>query len=73
MKTYQSREYWNNYIDSIISSIQEDKDTIIDILIFGRLENAKIIMNLSAQECPSYKIQINKIAEKSPFGEDEEE
>ena len=70
---YISRGYWNNYIDSIIDSIKEDKDTIIDILMYGNLENAKIIMNLSAESMPSYQIKVNKIAEKSPFGENEDE
>lgn len=43
------------------------------MLIFGRLENAEIIMSLSATEYPSYKIKINKIADKSPFEQNEEE
>ena len=68
-----SRAYWDNYINSIIDSIEEDKDTIIDMLMYGNLENAKIIMNLSAESAPSYQIKVNKIAEKSPFGENEDE
>ena len=72
-KRYYSRGYWNNCIDSIIDSIKEDKDTIIDMLIYGELENAQIIMNLSADSLPSYQIKVNKIAQKSPFGEDEDE
>lgn len=72
-KRYYSRGYWNNYIDSIIDSIKENKDTIIDMLIYGELENAQIIMNLSADSLPSYQIKVNKIAQKSPFGEDEDE
>ena len=73
MKSYQSRCFWSNYIDSIIDSIKEDKDTIIDMLVFGRLESADITMCLCAEEYPSYKIKINKIAEKSPFGEEDGE
>ena len=72
-KKYCSRIYWNNYIDSIISSIQDDKDTIIDMLMYGNLDNAEIIMRLCAEKSPSYKIKVKKITEKSPFGEDEEE
>lgn len=68
-----SRAYWNNYIDSIIESIKEDKDTILDMLMYGKLQNAEIAMRLSADREPSYQIKVNKIAEKSPFGEDEEE
>ena len=37
-----SRTYWSNYIDSIIDSIKEDKDTIIDMLMYGNVEKAKI-------------------------------
>lgn len=70
---FVSRGYWNRYIDSIIDSIKEDKDTIIDLLMYGKVESAKIVMRLSADEIPSYQINVNKIAEKSPFGEDEEE
>ena len=72
-KKYISRGYWSNYIDSIIDSIKEDKDTIIDMLMYGNLVNAQITMMLSAERVPSYQISINKVAEKSPFEEDEEE
>lgn len=72
-RKFASRAYWNNYIDSIIDSIKEDKDTILDMLTYGKLESAEIIMSLSAEKIPSYQIKVNKIAEKSPFGEDEEE
>lgn len=73
MKKYCSRAYWDNYIGSIIDSIKEDKDTIIDLIMYGKLESADIIMRLSTDSNPSYQIKVNKIAEKSPFGEDEEE
>lgn len=43
------------------------------MLTYGKLESAEIIMSLSAEKIPSYQIKVNKIAEKSPFGEDEEE
>ena len=72
-RKFASRSYWNNYIDSIIDSIKEDKDTILDMLTYGNLESAEIIMSLSAEKIPSYQIKVNKIAEKSTFGEDEEE
>lgn len=71
-RIYVSRGYWENYINSIIESIEEDKDTILDMLVYGNLENAEIIMRLSENKAPSYQIKVNKIAEKSPFGEDEE-
>jgi hypothetical protein len=70
---YISRKYWENYIDSIIDSIQEDKDTIIDMLLYGRLEKAKIIMKLSVDSAPSYQVTIDKMAEKSPFGGESDE
>ena len=70
---YCSRIYWQNYIDSIIDSIKEDKEAILDMLMYGNLSNAEIIMRLSTDEAPSYQIKVNKIAEKSPFGEDEVE
>ena len=72
-KPYISRAYWNNYIDSIIESIKEDKDTILDLLMYGNLENATITMKLSVDSLPSYQIKANKIAEKSPFGEEDDE
>ena len=72
-KPYVSRGYWNNYIESIIDSIREDKDNIIDMLMYGKMENAEITMNLSAESIPSYQIKIIKIAEKSPFGEEDDE
>lgn len=68
-RMFVSRAFWNNYIDSIINSIQEDKDTILDMLMYGNLENAEIIMKLSAEKQASYQFKVNKIAEKSPFGE----
>lgn len=71
-RVFASRAYWNNYIDSIIDSIKEDKDTIIDMLMYGNLGNAKIIMNLSLDSLPSYQFNVNKVAEKSPFGEEED-
>jgi hypothetical protein len=73
VKTYYSRGYWSNYIDSIIDSIKEDKDTIIDMLMYGNVEKARITMRLSAEVLPSYQISIDKMAEKSPFEENEEE
>lgn len=72
-KRYCSRAYWRDYIDSIISSIEEDKDTILDMLMYGNMEKAEIIMMLSAHNSPSYQLKINKIAEKSPFGDEDDE
>lgn len=72
-RIYGSRAYWNNYIDSIIDSIKEDKDTILDMLMYGNLNEAEIIMKLSLQKHPSYLIKVDKIAEKSPFGEEDGE
>lgn len=66
-KRYCSRAYWNNCIDSIVSSINEDKDTIIDMLMYGSLENAEIIMKLSPNKAPSYELKVDKIAERLPF------
>ena len=70
---YRSRKYWENYIDSIIDSINEDKDTILDLLTYGNLSGGEIIMILSENRCPSYKIKTEKAAEKSPFGEKDDE
>lgn len=69
---YGSRAYWNNYIDDIIGSIKEDKDTIVDMLVYGRLVEAEISMILSLEKHPSYEIEIIKMAEKSPFREEED-
>ena len=67
---YGSRAYWNNYIDCIIDAIKEDKDTIVDMLVYGRLVEAEISMILSLEKHPSYEIEIVKMAEKSPFREE---
>ena len=72
-KVYCSRAYWENYIDTIINSIKEDKETILDMLVYGNLVTAEIVLKLSADKHPSYQLKVNKIAEKSPFGEDEED
>lgn len=72
IKNYGSRKYWENYIESIIDSINEDKDTIIDMLVYGRLIEAEISMILSLEKHPSYEIEIVKMAEKSPFREEED-
>ena len=72
-KRYMSRGYWSNYIDSIIDSIKEDKEIIIDMLMYGKVEKARITMRLSAEALPSYQISVDKIAEKSPFGEEDDE
>lgn len=69
---YASRLYWGNYIDSIIDSIKEDKDTIIDMLVYGRLVEAEVSMVLSLEKHPTYEIEIVKMAEKSPFREEED-
>jgi hypothetical protein len=70
---FASRSYWNNYIDSIIDSIKEDKETILDMVTYGNLKSAEITMRLSLGKAPSYLIKVDKTAEKSPFGEDEDE
>ena len=67
---YASRLYWENYIDSIIDSIKEDKDTIIDMLVYGRLIEAEISMKLSLERSPSYEFDVIKMSEKSPFREE---
>ena len=72
-KIYCSRAYWNNYIDTIIDSIKEDKDTIIDLLINGKCVDAKLTKNLSVDCAPNYDITVNKLGEKSPFVEDDNE
>ena len=72
MPNVASRKYWENYIESIIDSIREDKDTIIDMLLYGELQSATIKMPLLANRVPIYQFEVNKITKKSPFGEDEE-
>jgi hypothetical protein len=72
-RTYVSRAYWDNYINSLIESIAEDRDTIVDMLMYGCLESAKITMNISLEEAPTYTFEINKFGEKSPFGDDEDD
>ena len=68
-----SRAYWDNYINTIIESIDNDKDAIIDMLMYGYTESAKITMNISLDEAPTYTFEINKFGEKSPFGEEDDE
>lgn len=68
---FKSRGYWSNYIDSIIESIKQDKDTIIDMLIYGTCVDAKITMHLYNDELPSYTVSVRKAGEKSPFGDEE--
>ena len=70
---HYSRAFWEKYIDSIIHSINEDKDTIIDMLVYGDLNKAHITMNLSMDSVPSYQIEVDKNAIKSPFGEENDE
>lgn len=72
-RVFCSRAYWENYIDSVIDSIKEDKDTIIDLLIYGKCIDATITMNLCRDEFPNYTVIVNKLGEKSPFGEEEED
>jgi hypothetical protein len=72
-KTYCSKTYWSNYIDSVIESIKKDEDTIIDLLIYGNCVDAKITMNLCRDEFPNYKITVNKVGEKTPLGEEDED
>ena len=72
-RTFVSRAYWEKYIDTIIDSINNDKDTIIDMIMYGCTQGAKITMNISLEEAPSYTVRVDKFGEKSPFGEDEEE
>jgi hypothetical protein len=71
-RNYGSRAYWNNYIDAIIDSIKEDKDTIIDMLVYGMLIEADITMNFSLEKSPSYEFNVVKMAEKSAFREEED-
>lgn len=72
-RTFVSRAYWEKYIDTIIDSINNDKDTIIDMIMYGCTESAKITMNISLEEAPTYTFEINKFGEKSPFGEEDDE
>ena len=72
-RVFYSRSYWKNYINSIIESVKEDEDTIIDLLMYGRAEKAEIIMKISGNSVPSYQVKIHKMAEKSPFGEEDGE
>lgn len=72
-KVYCSRAYWKNYIDTIMESINNDKDTIIDMIMYGCIQGAKITLNISIEEAPSYSFEINKLGEKSPFEEDDDE
>ena len=72
-KRFVSRAYWEKYIDSIMDSIKEDKDSIIDMLIYGNCIDAQITMNLCRDEFPNYRVTINKAGEKSPFEEDDDE
>ena len=67
---YGSRAYWENYIKAIIDTINEDKDTIIDMLVYGRLVEAEIVMSLSLEKHPSYEFDVVKMAEQSPFREE---
>lgn len=73
LHTFVTRAYWDNSLESTMNSIREDKDTILDMLTYGSLENAEITIKLSADRAPSYEIKVTKIAEESPFGNTDDE
>lgn len=70
---FASRAYWSNYIDAIMESIKEDKEVILDLLMQGRIVDAKVTMNLYAESAPSYQVSIERYTKKSPFGEENDE
>lgn len=70
---FVSMAYWDNCLESAIDSIREDKESILNLVTYGSLGKAQIIINLDADKLPSYQIRVDKIAEKSPFGDDEDE
>jgi hypothetical protein len=70
---FVSMAYWDKCLETAIDSIREDKESILNLVTYGSLGKAQIIINLDADKAPSYQIRVDKIAEKSPFGEDEEE
>lgn len=72
-KTSVSKGFLALYLDSILESINDNKDAIIDFLYFFEAENAEITMKLDIFKAPSYEFKINKTAEKSPFGEEDEQ
>lgn len=67
-----TRAYWENYIDSLIDSIIEDKGKIIDLIMSDSIKSVNITMCLDALTAPIYDILISKNSKKSPFGESEE-
>ena len=60
-KEFKSRAYWDKYISDIISSINEDKDMIIDMFMYGRFSSAEITMKISPEALPSYQLKIDKL------------
>lgn len=73
VRPYISRTYWSKYIDIILESIKADKDSIIDMMMYGSMEGAKITMNISVEKAPTYTFEIKKIGENSPFVENNDE
>ena len=73
VRPYISRTYWSKYIDIVLESIKADKDSIIDMMMYGSMEGAKITMNISVEKAPTYTFEIKKIGENRPFVENNDE
>ena len=56
---YGTREYWKNHLDSVLKTLEEDKDKLLDIMMDNCM-SIDILIPIHIGEAPRYEVNFSK-------------
>lgn len=56
---YGTKEYWKNHLDSVLKTLEEDKDKLVDIMM-DKCMSMDIIIPIRIGEAPRYEVNFSK-------------
>ena len=60
---YGTREYWKNHLDSVLKTLEEDKDKLVDIMM-DKCMSMDILIPIRIGEAPRYEVNFSKCSLK---------
>lgn len=60
---YGTKEYWKNHLDSVLKTLEEDKDKLIDIMM-DKCICMDILIPIRIREAPRYEVNFSKCSLK---------
>jgi hypothetical protein len=61
---FGTKEYWKNYLTTILKTIEEDTDKLVDIMV-DECMSIEINIPIVAQSVPTYEVKYSKLIKEA--------